>query len=250
MKQDWRTNVQKNLCQFALYHIGNCINLCQFREGFLLILVVLCGRTRNQCFCFLLMQIQCLQKLKKFQKYHGGMVLKGRRLRLLMYTWCTQITCVEWIWQNIFGQTTLCKWEHTNCGIGYFSFYWIFAQQTCMLCTRTYGKSIQHETIPWGICNSWMKCAKPSFKIEPIKMITVFWSCHIFLAFTFLLIPKCKGSVFSTKNSVSNITPMQLSILMFPQRMLGKKTHSKTMRSFGESISYLKLYFVMAILFP
>jgi hypothetical protein len=29
-----------------------------------------------------------------------------------------------------------------------FFFLWIFTQQTCMLCTRTYGKSIQQETIP------------------------------------------------------------------------------------------------------
>jgi hypothetical protein len=29
-------SVQKNLCQFVLYHVGNCVNLCQFGEGFLL----------------------------------------------------------------------------------------------------------------------------------------------------------------------------------------------------------------------
>jgi hypothetical protein len=36
-KQDWCTSVQKNLCQFVLYLVGNCINLCQFGEGFLLV---------------------------------------------------------------------------------------------------------------------------------------------------------------------------------------------------------------------
>jgi hypothetical protein len=36
-KQDWCTSVQKNLCQFVLYHVENCINLCQFGKGFLLV---------------------------------------------------------------------------------------------------------------------------------------------------------------------------------------------------------------------
>jgi hypothetical protein len=27
-------SIQKNLCQFVLYHVGNCVNLYQFREGF------------------------------------------------------------------------------------------------------------------------------------------------------------------------------------------------------------------------
>jgi hypothetical protein len=30
-------SVQKNLCQFGLYHVGDCVNLCQFGEGFLLV---------------------------------------------------------------------------------------------------------------------------------------------------------------------------------------------------------------------
>jgi hypothetical protein len=30
-------SVQKNLSQFVLYLVGNCINLCQFEEGFLLV---------------------------------------------------------------------------------------------------------------------------------------------------------------------------------------------------------------------
>jgi hypothetical protein len=34
-------SVQKNLCQFVLYLVGNCINLCQFGEGFLLVNVAL-----------------------------------------------------------------------------------------------------------------------------------------------------------------------------------------------------------------
>jgi hypothetical protein len=35
-KQDWCTSVQKNLCQFVLYHVGDCVNLYQFGKGFLL----------------------------------------------------------------------------------------------------------------------------------------------------------------------------------------------------------------------
>jgi hypothetical protein len=30
-------SVQKNLCQFVLYLVGNCVNLCQFGEDFLLV---------------------------------------------------------------------------------------------------------------------------------------------------------------------------------------------------------------------
>jgi hypothetical protein len=30
-------SVQKNLCQFMLYLVESCINLCQFGEGFLLV---------------------------------------------------------------------------------------------------------------------------------------------------------------------------------------------------------------------
>jgi hypothetical protein len=30
-------SVQKNLCQFVLYLVGNCVNLCQFGKGFLLV---------------------------------------------------------------------------------------------------------------------------------------------------------------------------------------------------------------------
>jgi hypothetical protein len=30
-------SIQKNLCQFVLHHVGNCINLCQFGESFLLV---------------------------------------------------------------------------------------------------------------------------------------------------------------------------------------------------------------------
>ena len=29
-------SVQKNLCQFVFYLVGNCVNLCHFGEGFLL----------------------------------------------------------------------------------------------------------------------------------------------------------------------------------------------------------------------
>jgi hypothetical protein len=32
-----RTNVQKKLYQFVLYHVENSINLCQYGEGFLLV---------------------------------------------------------------------------------------------------------------------------------------------------------------------------------------------------------------------
>jgi hypothetical protein len=35
-KQDWCTSVQKDLCQNVLYHVGNCVSLCQYGEGFLL----------------------------------------------------------------------------------------------------------------------------------------------------------------------------------------------------------------------
>jgi hypothetical protein len=31
------TNVQKNLYQFVIYHVGNCVNLLQYEEGFLLL---------------------------------------------------------------------------------------------------------------------------------------------------------------------------------------------------------------------
>jgi hypothetical protein len=37
-KQDWHTNVQKNLCQFVLYYVGNSDNLYQYGEGFLLVI--------------------------------------------------------------------------------------------------------------------------------------------------------------------------------------------------------------------
>jgi hypothetical protein len=37
-KQDWHTSVQKNLCQNVLYHVGNCVSLCQYGEGFLLVI--------------------------------------------------------------------------------------------------------------------------------------------------------------------------------------------------------------------
>jgi hypothetical protein len=30
-------SVQKNLCQNVLYHVGNCVSLCQYGEGFLLV---------------------------------------------------------------------------------------------------------------------------------------------------------------------------------------------------------------------
>ena len=36
--QDWRTSVQRNLCQNVLYHIGNCVTLCQYGEGFFLVI--------------------------------------------------------------------------------------------------------------------------------------------------------------------------------------------------------------------
>jgi hypothetical protein len=36
-KQYWPTSVQKHLCQFELYHVGNFVNLCQYGKGFLLI---------------------------------------------------------------------------------------------------------------------------------------------------------------------------------------------------------------------
>jgi hypothetical protein len=39
-KQDCCTSVKINLCQNVLYHIGNCISLCQYREGFLLVIFV------------------------------------------------------------------------------------------------------------------------------------------------------------------------------------------------------------------
>jgi hypothetical protein len=29
------------LCQFVLYLVGNCVNLCHFGEGFLLVLVAI-----------------------------------------------------------------------------------------------------------------------------------------------------------------------------------------------------------------
>jgi hypothetical protein len=31
-------SIQKNLCQFVLYLVRNCINLCQFGEGFFLVI--------------------------------------------------------------------------------------------------------------------------------------------------------------------------------------------------------------------
>jgi hypothetical protein len=39
-KQNSRTSVQKNLYQFVLYLVGNCINLCHFGEGFLLVYII------------------------------------------------------------------------------------------------------------------------------------------------------------------------------------------------------------------
>jgi hypothetical protein len=36
-KQDWHTSVQKNLWQNVFYHVGNCVSLCQYGEGFLLV---------------------------------------------------------------------------------------------------------------------------------------------------------------------------------------------------------------------
>jgi hypothetical protein len=33
-------SIQKNLCQFVLYLVGNCVNLYHFGEGFLLVNVL------------------------------------------------------------------------------------------------------------------------------------------------------------------------------------------------------------------
>jgi hypothetical protein len=43
-------SVQKNLCQFVLYHVGNCVNLCQFGEGFL-VMISSCGELIPIIFC-------------------------------------------------------------------------------------------------------------------------------------------------------------------------------------------------------